>query len=156
MRFICNSRVYRHSIRTNKLNEDDEINFSHAKARRLPAEVLYDAVYAGLSLKPDERRPLVYDDGDQSLESYVQALTDDIACGGAVIRRSTMPAVTRSTSGAGASTSWYTVLFESASVKVSSNMRCIRSMLRSLSTKVSRSRVGRLYAISVDANITFV
>lgn len=43
---VCKSRTYQLSLATNKWNEDDEINFSHAKARRLPAEVLYDAVYA--------------------------------------------------------------------------------------------------------------
>ena len=30
---------------TNNWNEDDEINYSHALARRLPAEVLYDAIH---------------------------------------------------------------------------------------------------------------
>ena len=30
---------------TNKWNQDDEINYSHALARRLPAEVLYDAIH---------------------------------------------------------------------------------------------------------------
>ena len=34
------------SIETNQWNEDDDINFSHAKARRLPAEVLYDTIHA--------------------------------------------------------------------------------------------------------------
>ena len=43
---ICKSRAYQLSLATNKWNEDDTINFSHAQARRLPAEVLYDAVYA--------------------------------------------------------------------------------------------------------------
>ena len=43
---VCKSRTYQLSLATNKWNEDDEINFSHAQARRLPAEVLYDAVYA--------------------------------------------------------------------------------------------------------------
>jgi hypothetical protein len=42
---ICKSRTYQVSVETNKWNEDDEINFSHARARRLPAEVLYDAIY---------------------------------------------------------------------------------------------------------------
>ncbi len=46
IRVICNSRTYQLSIETNTFNEDDEINYSHAKARRLPAEVLFDAVYA--------------------------------------------------------------------------------------------------------------
>ncbi len=45
MREICTSRVYQQSITTNKWNEDDEINYSHALARRLPAEVLYDAIH---------------------------------------------------------------------------------------------------------------
>ena len=33
------------SIATNQWNHDDTINYSHAKARRLPAEVLYDAIH---------------------------------------------------------------------------------------------------------------
>ncbi len=45
MRLICQSRTYQLSIETNPWNEDDTINFSHAKAKRLPAEVLYDAVH---------------------------------------------------------------------------------------------------------------
>jgi Protein of unknown function (DUF1553)/Protein of unknown function (DUF1549) len=45
MRTICKSRVYQQSIATNKWNQDDEINYAHAVARRLPAEVLYDAIY---------------------------------------------------------------------------------------------------------------
>lgn len=45
MRTICKSRTYQHSLATNQWNEDDEINFSHALARRLPAETLYDAVH---------------------------------------------------------------------------------------------------------------
>jgi hypothetical protein len=45
VRLICKSRVYQHSITTNRWNEDDQTNYSHAIARRLPAEVLYDAVY---------------------------------------------------------------------------------------------------------------
>jgi hypothetical protein len=32
-------------VATNKWNVDDQINFSHARARRLPAEVLFDAIY---------------------------------------------------------------------------------------------------------------
>jgi hypothetical protein len=45
MKQICKSRVYQHSIVTNRWNEDDTINYSHGLARRLPAEVLYDAVF---------------------------------------------------------------------------------------------------------------
>ena len=46
MREIVTSRTYQLSVATNEWNEDDELNFSHAKARRLPAEVLYDTIYA--------------------------------------------------------------------------------------------------------------
>ncbi len=46
IRLICQSRTYQLSIKSNQWNEDDNINYSHAKARRLPAEVLYDTVYA--------------------------------------------------------------------------------------------------------------
>ncbi len=42
---ICKSRTYQHAITTNKWNADDEINYSHAIARRLPAEVLFDAIH---------------------------------------------------------------------------------------------------------------
>ena len=44
MRLICQSRTYQLTVGTNKWNEDDKINYSHATARRLPAEVLYDSV----------------------------------------------------------------------------------------------------------------
>ena len=46
MRVIVKSRTYQLSIETHKWNEDDTINFSHAKARRLPAEVLYDSIHS--------------------------------------------------------------------------------------------------------------
>ncbi|MDY3562852.1 DUF1553 domain-containing protein [Gemmata sp. JC673] len=42
---ICKSRTYQLSLATNKWNKDDEINYSHALARRLPAEVLFDAIH---------------------------------------------------------------------------------------------------------------
>ncbi|MBI2949450.1 MAG: DUF1549 domain-containing protein [Verrucomicrobia bacterium] len=45
LRLICQSRVYQLSITTHEWNADDKINFSHAMARRLPAEVLVDAVF---------------------------------------------------------------------------------------------------------------
>jgi hypothetical protein len=44
VRTICKSRTYQHSVITNRWNQDDEINFSRAIARRLPAEVLYDTI----------------------------------------------------------------------------------------------------------------
>ena len=42
---ICKSRTYQLSLGTNRWNEDDTLNYSHAIARRLPAEVLYDAIH---------------------------------------------------------------------------------------------------------------
>src|SRR5262249_29571298 len=45
VRLICTSRVYQLSVATNKWNADDKVNYSHAVARRLPAEVLLDSVY---------------------------------------------------------------------------------------------------------------
>jgi hypothetical protein len=45
MQTICKSRTYQLSIKTNKWNEGDDLNYAHALARRLPAEALYDAIY---------------------------------------------------------------------------------------------------------------
>lgn len=45
MRLICKSRAYQLSVASNRWNEDDQVNYSHAKARRLPAETLFDAIY---------------------------------------------------------------------------------------------------------------
>ncbi|MEO8269026.1 MAG: DUF1553 domain-containing protein, partial [Aureliella sp.] len=45
LRLICNSRTYQLSVGTQQWNRDDTINYSHATPRRLPAEVLYDAVH---------------------------------------------------------------------------------------------------------------
>jgi len=45
IRLICKSRTYQLSVATNQWNADDQINYSHALARRLNAEVLYDAIY---------------------------------------------------------------------------------------------------------------
>jgi hypothetical protein len=44
MRMIVNSRTYQLSVKSNKWNEDDRINFSHAIPRRLTAEQMMDAV----------------------------------------------------------------------------------------------------------------
>ena len=46
MRLICRSRTYQLSMSTNRWNEDDRTNYSHAIPRRLPAEVLYDSIHA--------------------------------------------------------------------------------------------------------------
>jgi WD40 repeat protein len=43
---ICTSRVYQLSVATNEWNKDDRINYSHATARRLSAEVIFDAVHS--------------------------------------------------------------------------------------------------------------
>jgi Protein of unknown function (DUF1553)/Protein of unknown function (DUF1549)/Bacterial Ig-like domain (group 2) len=45
VRTICKSRTYQESITTNGWNKDDESNYSHAVARRLPAEALYDTIH---------------------------------------------------------------------------------------------------------------
>ncbi|MCU0703368.1 MAG: DUF1553 domain-containing protein [Fimbriiglobus sp.] len=45
MATICKSRTYQLSIKTLPLNKDDDQNYSHALPRRLPAEVLYDAIH---------------------------------------------------------------------------------------------------------------
>jgi WD40 repeat protein len=45
MQLICKSRTYQLSIGVNKWDEDDKVNYSHALARRLPAETILDAVY---------------------------------------------------------------------------------------------------------------
>jgi hypothetical protein len=52
LRTICQSRTYQHSIQTNQWNEDDNINYSHAIPRRLPAEVLYDAIHFAAGSTP--------------------------------------------------------------------------------------------------------
>lgn len=46
IRLICRSRTYGLSVATNSLNADDQQNYSHATPRRLPAEVIFDAVHA--------------------------------------------------------------------------------------------------------------
>src|SRR5205823_4132796 len=45
-RLILNSRVYQLSSVSNETNRDDEQNFSRHRVRRLPAEVLLDAISA--------------------------------------------------------------------------------------------------------------
>ena len=51
MQLICKSRTYQLSLETNKWNEDDKQNYSHAIARRLPAEVLYDTIHRVVGAK---------------------------------------------------------------------------------------------------------
>jgi hypothetical protein len=45
LRLICESRTYQLAVETNCWNEDDQVNYSHATPRRLPAEVLLDSIY---------------------------------------------------------------------------------------------------------------
>jgi hypothetical protein len=45
IRTICESRTYQHAIATNQWNKDDDVNYSHFYARRLPAEVLFDSIH---------------------------------------------------------------------------------------------------------------
>jgi WD40 repeat protein len=44
MKLIAKSRTYQLSVATNRWNADDKHNYSHAIAKRLPAEVLFDAI----------------------------------------------------------------------------------------------------------------
>ncbi len=44
-KMICKARTYQLSIKTNRWNEDDTVNYSHALARRLSAETLFDSVF---------------------------------------------------------------------------------------------------------------
>jgi hypothetical protein len=44
VRDICNSRVYQLSAATNESNRDDDQQFSHARLRRLRADVMLDAI----------------------------------------------------------------------------------------------------------------
>ncbi len=53
MKIIAQSRTYQLTLATNKWNEDDKINYSHSKARRLPAEVLFDSVFAVTGSMPN-------------------------------------------------------------------------------------------------------
>jgi len=53
LRQICQSRTYQLSLNTHRWNEDDRVNFSHALPRRLPAEVLLDAVYHATGASPN-------------------------------------------------------------------------------------------------------
>ena len=53
MRLITQSRTYQLGLETNRWNEDDDFNFSHAKARRLSAEALFDSVFAVTGATPN-------------------------------------------------------------------------------------------------------
>lgn len=53
MRLILNSRAYQLSSTTKPANEKDQRFYSHYYARRLPAEVLHDAIYTATGI-PDQ------------------------------------------------------------------------------------------------------
>ncbi len=53
MRLICTSRTYQLSVATNQWNSDDQRNYAHATARRLSAEVLFDAVHEVTGTTPN-------------------------------------------------------------------------------------------------------
>jgi WD40 repeat protein/mono/diheme cytochrome c family protein len=53
MKIIVQSRTYQMELATNRWNEDDQVNYSHAKARRLPAEVLFDSVFTVTGSMPN-------------------------------------------------------------------------------------------------------
>tara|TARA_B100000945_G_C20406745_1_gene610438 strand:- start:832 stop:2319 length:1488 start_codon:yes stop_codon:yes gene_type:complete len=52
LKIILKSRTYQHSVNTHQWNEDDQINYSHAIARRLPAEVLFDSIHVACGSVP--------------------------------------------------------------------------------------------------------
>ncbi|MYA71765.1 DUF1553 domain-containing protein [Candidatus Poribacteria bacterium] len=52
MKTVTRSRTYQQSIKTNKWNKSDTINFSHAVARRLTAEQLLDAIGVATGSRP--------------------------------------------------------------------------------------------------------
>ena len=74
MKTICKSRTYQLSVATNEWNADDTLNYAHALPKRLPAEVLYDAVYTvtGSAMKipgvPEGTRAAALPDAGVSLE----------------------------------------------------------------------------------------
>ena len=53
MKIITQSRTYQLGLESNKWNEDDHFNFSHARARRLSAEALFDSVFAVTGATPN-------------------------------------------------------------------------------------------------------
>jgi hypothetical protein len=57
VRDICNSQAYQRSTLPNETNKQDERNFSHALARRIPAEQVLDCI-SQVTLKQDKFRGL--------------------------------------------------------------------------------------------------
>jgi hypothetical protein len=81
IRMICKSRTYQLSINTNPFNDDDSINYSHGRARRLPAEVLFDSMHfvTGSQLmipgvKPGTRAAALPDSGAKLPSGFLSTL----------------------------------------------------------------------------------
>ncbi|MCA9096877.1 MAG: DUF1549 domain-containing protein, partial [Planctomycetaceae bacterium] len=53
MKRICKSRTYQLSVSSNQWNVDDKINYSHYTPKRLPAEVLFDALHLVTGSNPN-------------------------------------------------------------------------------------------------------
>ncbi len=81
VKLICKSRTYQLSVSTNEFNEDDTLNYSHAMARRLPAEVLFDSVHAVIGselkipgVKPGTRAAALPDSGVELPSGFLSTL----------------------------------------------------------------------------------
>ena len=81
IKLICKSRTYQLSVSTNEFNADDQRNYSHAIARRLPAEVLFDSIHevTGSTLnipgvKPGTRAAALPDSGVRLPSGFLATL----------------------------------------------------------------------------------
>lgn len=81
IKLICKSRTYQLSVATNRFNADDNLNYSHAKARRLPAEVLFDSVHFTVGsdlkipgVKPGTRAAALPDSGAKLPSGFLSTL----------------------------------------------------------------------------------
>jgi hypothetical protein len=76
IRDICNSRIYQLSATPNETNRDDDRQFSHARLRRLRADVLLDAVAevtatpTSFNRTPEGLRAVELYDGNRSAGNY--------------------------------------------------------------------------------------
>ena len=81
LRLVCKSRTYQLSIKTTTWNEDDATNYSHAMARRLPAEVLFDSLHRAVGsmskfpgVPPGTRAAALPDSGVELPSSFLATL----------------------------------------------------------------------------------
>jgi hypothetical protein len=75
-REICNSRTYQLSWEQNETNRLDERNFSRAVPRRLPAEVIYDALRVATASDPEAAKLVQTAEGRAIADSTVGAKGD--------------------------------------------------------------------------------